>query len=113
MTHAHLTSIVLALVIFCAAYLLQRSGKNVKVLHMILRVMYVLVFITGGMLFFKMDLLYGLKLVLGLWFLGLFEMILIRDRKGGNTSGLWIQFVIVLIGLIYLGLKLPQGLFYF
>lgn len=43
MTHMHLTAIILTIILFIVTYFLQKSGKNTKVLHMILRVLYILI----------------------------------------------------------------------
>jgi hypothetical protein len=76
--------------------------------------MYLLVIATGTMLFsavYNISLLYILKAMIGLGMIGLFEMILSFSGKRKNSSGLWISFAVVFIGLLYLGLKLPMGFY--
>ena len=114
MTHAHLTAIVLTLILFFVALSLQKKGKNIKVLQMVLRVMYLLIILTGGMMLFsvyKITFLYVLKAVVGLGMIGLFEMILASNGKGKNKPIFWILFVIVLVVLVYIGIKLPMGIY--
>jgi hypothetical protein len=116
MTHLHLTAIVLTLLIFIIALSLQRKGRNIKALQMILRVMYLLIIVTGGMMFFslyKITFLYIVKAILGLVMIGLFEMILASSTKGKKLAGFWTLFIVVLILLVYLGLKLPMGIYLF
>jgi hypothetical protein len=118
MTHAHLSSWVFALILFFIAVALHKSGKQTgaKVVHMILRVFYLLILLTGIMLLFsltKISGLYMLKSAVGLWVIAVFEMILVKSAKQGKTSGLWIQFLIALLLVIYLGFKLPLGFYFF
>jgi hypothetical protein len=115
LTHLHLTVIILTILLFLVAVSLQKQGKNIKALQMILRVMYLLIIATGGMLFlsvYKITFLYVLKATLGLLMIGLFEMILSFGGKRKSSLGLWVTFAVVLMGIVYLGLKLPMG-FYF
>jgi hypothetical protein len=73
--HGHITGWVLALILFVVALFLLKSGKEkgAKIVKMILRVLYVLIFATGlGLLFtvYKIDVWYILKAVVGLWVIG-------------------------------------------
>jgi uncharacterized membrane protein SirB2 len=116
MIHTHITGWALALILFLIMVFLQHKGKNTKVLHMILRVLYLVIFGTGIMLLFglyQVTFLYILKTVLGIWIIALFEMILLSANKPQNTQNLWIQFALILITLLYLGFKLPLGLKFF
>jgi len=113
--HGHITGWVLALILFVVALFLLKSGKEkgAKIVKMILRVLYVLIFATGlGLLFtvYKIDVWYILKAVVGLWVIGLFEMILSRVANNRRTSVFWIQFVIAWVLVLYLGFeKLPMS----
>ncbi|MFD2443147.1 DUF1516 family protein [Bacillus sp. CGMCC 1.16607] len=118
MTHAHITSWGLALILFIIAILLQRGGKakGFKVLQMILRVLYLLILGTGLLLLFKngmlktdLSLQYIIKAAAGLWIIALFEMILGRVSRNQSTKVLWIQFIIAFALALYLGFKLPLG----
>jgi hypothetical protein len=112
--HGHITAWLLALILFIVALFLHKGGKEkgAKIVHMILRVLYLLIIATGvGLLFsvYKIDVWYVLKAVVGLWVIGLFEMILSRVANKRRTSVFWIQFVIAWVLVLYLGGKLPMS----
>jgi hypothetical protein len=113
--HAHITAWLLALILFFVAINLNKSGKakGVKIIQMILRVLYLLIIATGvGLLFsvYKIDVWYILKAVVGLWIIGLFEMILSRIINKRRTSTFWIQFAVAWLLVLYLGfVKLPMS----
>lgn len=116
MVHAHLGSLVLTLILFFITLHLQKKGRNIKILKMILRVMYILIILTGAIMIFSLyqiTALYVLKSALGLVIIGLFEMILAGSGKGKNLAVFWFIILIILIVTIYLGLKLPLGLYLF
>ncbi|WP_374120846.1 YisL family protein [Neobacillus sp. PS3-12] len=117
-TDAHITTWFLTLVLFLIALSLNKSGKakGFKILHMIIRVFYLLIILTGGMLLFsiyQISFLYILKVIVGLWIISLFEMILIKAGKKKETKGMWIQFIIAFLLVLYLGFKLPLGIHIF
>jgi hypothetical protein len=114
LTHLHITVIVLTILLFLVAVLFQKQGRDIKILQMVLRFMYLLVIATGTMLFsavYDISFLYILKALLGLGMIGLFEMVLAFGGKRKNSPGLWVSFAGVFIGLLYLGLKLPMGFY--
>ncbi|MEA1851615.1 YisL family protein [Cytobacillus sp. OWB-43] len=111
MTHAHLTTWIVAFILFFVALSLQKNGKD-KVVHMILRLFYLLIIATGvGMLFSisNIDIMYVLKALVGLWIISMWEMILIRNKKGKRTTILWVQLIVAFLLVLYLGLSLPLG----
>jgi len=111
MTHAHITSWVIALILFVIALYLHRSGKEkgFKIVQMILRVFYILIFITGGLLLHSIvvDKFYVLKALVGLWVIASLELVLVRLKKGKNMGPFWIQLIISLAVVLYLGYYLP------
>lgn len=113
MIHAHMTAWFLALILFFVSIGLHKSGKEKgsKIVHMILRVVYLLILLTGFMLLFSINItiMYVLKAAVGLWVISMLEMILIRTKKSEKASILWIQFVVALLLVLYLGLSLPLG----
>jgi hypothetical protein len=112
MIHAHLTSLVLSLIFLITIAVLQNKGKNIKIWHMILRATYILIIVTGVMLFFaaySIPVSYYLKALLGIIMIGLFEMVIVRKQKGKKTDVIWIAFSIVLVILFALGFTLPMG----
>jgi ribose/xylose/arabinose/galactoside ABC-type transport system permease subunit len=114
MIHGHITGWVLALILFVVAFFLIKGGKTkgAKIVQMILRVLYLAIIATGVMMLtqvYNIDFQYILKTVAGIWVIGLFEMILSRTAKNKNTSVFWIQFVIALALVLYLGFSLPMS----
>ncbi|WML49607.1 YisL family protein [Neobacillus sp. PS3-34] len=115
MTHVHITSWLLAIILFFVALGLHNSGKQkgAKIVSMILRVFYLLIIGTGIELVFRYHLhinpTYILKMAAGLWVIATMEFILMRTSRGRRTSVLWIQFAIAFLLALYLGLKLPLG----
>jgi len=115
--HAHVTSWVIALILFFVAISLEKKGKTkgAKIVKMILRVFYLLIIATGvGLLLMlsNITVLYILKAVIGLWIIGLFEMILGRVSKNKKTTVFWVQFIVALVLVFYLGFGvLPMSIF--
>ncbi|GIN84041.1 UPF0344 protein YisL [Heyndrickxia sporothermodurans] len=113
-THAHITTWVIAIILFFIALALYKGGnaKGAKIVHMITRLFYILIIVTGAFLFFKFQkanpALYGIKLLDGLLIIGMLEMILVKVKKGKGTGLFWILFIIFFIAALYLGfVKLP------
>jgi hypothetical protein len=117
MIHAHMTAWFLALVLFFVALGLHKSGKEkgAKIVQMVLRLFYVLILLTGfGLLFsININLMYVLKAAVGLWVIAMLEMILIRTKKNEKASVLWIQFIVAVLLVLYLGFSLPLGTYLF
>lgn len=114
MTHAHITTWLVTLILFFVALGLHKNGKEkgLKIVHMIIRLFYLFIIATGIIMLFyltNIDLLYVLKSLIGIWVLAMIELILVRTVKGRRTSILWIQFIVAAVLVIYLGLKLPFG----
>ena len=64
--------------------------KGRKITHMIARLFYVLILISGVLLFVKYSsadaALYGVKFLLGLLTIGMMEMVLVRSEKGKSVK---------------------------
>lgn len=107
-THLHITTWVIALVLFFIVALGITKSKGVV---MILRLFYILIIITGGALVFKYrtGMLYDFKMLFGILVIGMMEMILAFQNKGKSTTVLWILFVIFLFITMFIGFKLPMG----
>ncbi|WP_042356513.1 YisL family protein [Bacillus rubiinfantis] len=118
MIHGHVTAWALALILFIVALFLHSKGKakGAKIVQMILRVLYLLIIATGvGLLFMvsNITVMYILKAVVGLWIIGLFEMILSRVANQRRTSVFWLQFIIAWALVLYLGfVSLPMSILY-
>ncbi|WP_042349595.1 YisL family protein [Bacillus massiliigorillae] len=113
MTHMHITTWVAALVLLIVATSLLKKGnqQGYKTTHMILRVVYLLIIATGGMLLIGINITpeYVGKIILGIVVIGLMEMLLVRMSKGKGAMGFGIILVVALVAIIALGFRLPQG----
>ena len=116
-THLHIFTWVVGFVLFLVTASMATGTKGKKITHMILRLFYVLIIISGAALFFAHmgadSMLYGIKFVLGILTIGFMEMVLIRGSKGKNTGLMWILFVIALLATLFVGFKLPLGFSFF
>lgn len=108
-THLHITTWVLALVLFAVAAL---ASKKMTGVQMALRVMYILIIITGVALFMEYrdivaegGMYYDMKVLFGVLVIGFMEMILGRKNKGKSLNIFWILFAIALLVTLYLGLS--------
>ncbi|PYF07671.1 YisL family protein [Ureibacillus chungkukjangi] len=109
-THLHITTWVVALILFFVAAVASKS----KGIHMALRLFYILIIITGGALFieamdFGQGMLYGIKFLLGILVIGMMEMVLVRQAKNKPTTVFWIIFAISLFAVLYMGFALQMG----
>ncbi|MFC5588674.1 YisL family protein [Sporosarcina soli] len=116
-THFHIFTWVVGIVLFLVAAVMANGTKGRKITHMIARLFYVLIVISGALLFFKYSsadaALYGVKFLLGLLTIGMMEMVLVRADKGKSISGVWILFFVFLFATMYLGFKLPVNISWF
>ncbi|MEG0259209.1 MAG: DUF1516 family protein [Lysinibacillus sp.] len=111
-THLHIATWVVGIVIFLIAAL---SGKSSKGLHMALRLLYILIIISGGALFIEAmgygeGMLYGFKFIGGILIIGMMEMVLVRQKKNKPTGMFWGLFAVFLFITMFLGFKLQMGL---
>ncbi|MDV6376927.1 YisL family protein [Sporosarcina sp. GW1-11] len=116
-THMHIFTWVVAIVVFLVSASMAKGTKGKKITHMILRLFYILIIISGAALFFthmSLDSMqYGIKFILGLLTIGFMEMVLVRGNKGKNTGLMWILLVVFLLVTLYVGFKLPLGFNFF
>ncbi|MFP3322316.1 YisL family protein [Planococcus sp. SIMBA_160] len=116
-THLHITMWVVGIVLFLVAAFMHRDSKGRKIVHMITRLVYVLIIITGLTLFVEYSssdaMLYGLKFLFGLLTIGMMEMVLVRGKKQKPVTLFWALFAVFLLVTLFLGFKLPIGLDFF
>ncbi len=116
-THLHITTWVVAVILFLVAAFMHRDSKGRKIVHMVLRLFYVLIIITGLTLFIEWSssdpMTYGIKLLLGLLTIGMMEMVLIRSKKQKPVTMFWALFVLFLLATMFIGFMLPVGLNFF
>ncbi len=112
-THFHILTWVVGIIVFIVASGMEPGTKNRKIMHMVARLFYVLIIISGALLFFAHSgidpMLYGIKFLFGLLTVGMMEMVLIRSQKNKDVKMFWILFVVFLLVTMFLGLKLPVG----
>lgn len=109
--HSHVSSWILVLLLFSAAFLLHTKGKKkgLKITQMILRVFYVLVLFTGIYMIILQDFYYMLviKGILAIGLIYTMEMILVRSSKGTlngkHKQIFWAAFLILLTVVLILG----------
>ena len=110
-THVHITTWVVALVLFFIAAL---ASKKLTGVHMALRAVYILIVITGVALYMEyMDaygMMYHIKALFGILVIGFMDMVLVRKGKGKPVNTFWILFAIVLVVTLYLGLSMGIGM---
>lgn len=113
MTHFHILSWLVTIVLFFVVYMKYTN----KPLHMALRLFMLLTLISGAIVFFQAmginGMLYGIKFILGLLVLGLIEMTIAKRKKNKNSQGLFIATIIAMIVTIILGGYLPMGVLHF
>lgn len=113
-THLHITTWVIALVLFAIAAF---SKKKMTGVHMGLRAMYIFVIITGGALFMRWrndvedgGMNYDMKVLFGILVIGFMEMVLVRKSKGKSINVVAVLLGITLLVTLYLGLSIGIGM---
>jgi hypothetical protein len=116
-THFHIFTWVVGIILFLVAAVLADGSKGKKITHMIARLFYVLIVVSGFLLFLNWSsqdaALYGVKFLLGLVTIGMMEMVLVRSSKGKKVTTFWILFFVFLFATMFLGFKLPAGITWF
>jgi len=113
-----MTTWVVGLVLF---FIAAFSAKKLTGVHMTLRVVYILIIISGTALFLEYrdmiasmndgsGMTYDMKFMFGILLIGFMEMVLVRKNKGKSTAIVWALFAISLIAVLYLGLGGGIGL---
>jgi hypothetical protein len=116
-THFHIFTWVVGIILFLVAAVMADGTKGRKITHMIARLFYVLILISGVLLFVKYSsadaALYGVKFLLGLLTIGMMEMVLVRSEKGKSVGVIWVLFFVFLFATMFLGFKLQVGISWF
>lgn len=106
-THIDTWGITL-LVFFISFFLLTKEKmKAQKITHMILRLLFVVMVVTGfGLVIsYKFALITIIKMLFALWLISSMEMILMKAKKNQPTTSVWVQFIISAIATILIGYK--------
>ncbi|MEI3604921.1 YisL family protein [Pseudogracilibacillus sp. SE30717A] len=115
MAHLHITAWLIAFILLfvVTSFYKQGKAKPGKILHMILRLDYLIILFTGISLFLQYSNISGeliIKVLAGLWAIASIEMITVKTNKDKPTKAWWIQFVIAAVIAIVLGFgRLPLG----
>ncbi|XUX04919.1 YisL family protein [Sporosarcina sp. UB5] len=113
-THFHIFAWVVGILLFLVSAVMANETKGKKITHMIARLFYVLILVSGIALFIKgmdfgMGADYGIKFLLGLLTIVMMEMALVRAKKGKKVTTIWILFFIFFFATMFYGFKLPMG----
>ncbi len=106
--HIHVTLWTLLIISFVVSLILHRAGKakGQKILHMVARLLYLLVLVSGLHMLAVWYHFQGAALIKGiagvLVLVGM-EMVLVRTEKGKRTGVAWAVLVIALILVFYYG----------
>ncbi len=112
-THLHITTWVIGIILFFVTYSLLKNGNpKAKMLHMITRLFYILIFLSGGMLISNFG-YYAQKMIVGILVIAFMELVLVRTKKEKSTGMVWTLFILALLYVLYLGFSLPMGLRFF
>lgn len=109
LSHLHITAWALAFILLIVVTVFYKSGKNKpgKILHMILRLDYLLLLYTGGALFADYASKTGaelyVKMIAGILAIVAMELILVRTNKRKPTGVWWATFIVAAAIAIVLG----------
>ncbi|MEW9674994.1 YisL family protein [Lentibacillus sp. L22] len=118
-THLHVTSWILAFILFIVVLILNKQGKakGAKIVQMILRLDFLLILYSGGTL---LAYYFGtpqigeaiFKGLAGIWAIFALEMISTKSGQGEPTKSFWIQLIIAVLLTFILGFgRLHLGFF--
>lgn len=110
-TSLHVASWIIAFVLlFSIIFLYNKNNDRVaNIIHMILRLFYIFILITGIQLLWPyfqggtMLLTAIIKGFVGIWLIGAMEMVSVRFSKNEDTRGAWIQVAISFVITLILG----------
>lgn len=115
LAHLHVTGWAIAIIfLFFVVHSYKKGNeKQAKVLHMLLRLEFLIILFSGIMLFLSYHQWSGeliIKIIAGLWAIVSMEMIAVKTKNKNATKAWIIQFVIAFIIAVTLGFgRLPLG----
>lgn len=114
-TYTHMFSWFVLLFLFFFVLIMHKGSNGRKILHMIVRLMYVIVIITGGALYVLMmnsdlSFVYILKVVAGLIFIVLVEITIIRANQSKKFQIPFLLSLVMIFLMMILGYYLPMGM---
>jgi len=126
--HLHLTAIIVSLILFIAVFAMYKKNnssdnKPALILHMVLRVFYLLVLFSGIMIYVgNMEgisaagshMQYGIKALLGILSVVFMEVAVVRLKKhSASANVLLVVTLILIIAAVIMGSTLPLGMLSF
>jgi len=126
--HLHLTAIIVSLILFIAVFAMYKKNnssdnKPALILHMVLRVFYLLVLFSGIMIYVgNMEgisaagshMQYGIKALLGILSVVFMEVAVVRLKKhSASVNVLLVVTLILIIAAVIMGSALPLGMLSF
>ncbi|MED1724827.1 YisL family protein [Brevibacillus parabrevis] len=107
---SHVGGWEVAIVLLIVAYFLYRAGKEKvgKIVHMLLRLMMVIILVSGAWMLFTVhasEVYFYVKGLLAIVAFGLIEMSLGRAKRQEGSIGFFIGCLIVLVVVIMLGYR--------
>lgn len=107
MIHTHVTTWVVAILLFFISFLMQTQGKEKaqKITHMILRLFYLLIIGSGGYLVYLYQFMgvVLVKSVIGIIVIMAMELVLVRKKKGKSIKASFTLFGLAFILVLYYG----------
>lgn len=109
--HSHVSSWFLGIFLFILAliFIKLEMPKGKKITHMILRVFYIIILITGVSLLVhtQFPISHIIKGLLALWLISIVEMYLARNEQLNRQSKLiyWLQIIIALVFIFLIGYR--------
>lgn len=105
--YTHIDTWGITLLVFFISFFLATKDKlkAQKITHMILRLLFVVMFVTGFglVIFYKFALITIIKMLFALWLIASMEMILVKARKNEPAAAVWVQFVFAAAATIVIG----------
>jgi preprotein translocase subunit YajC len=106
--HIHVTLWTILLILFIASFVMLRGNKEKgqKITHMILRLFYILVLLSGLHLvaaLYHFSSLAVIKGLIGLLVIVSMELVLVRGKKGKNITPSLLLLIVSLVLVFYFG----------
>lgn len=114
-TYTHMTAWFLLLFLYFFVLIMYKETKGRKITHLIVRLMYIVVIITGGALYYVMMhsdhwLAYMIKVASGIIFIILAEITIVRANKNKKYLLPFLSSLAVIGFMLFMGYYLPMGM---
>lgn len=128
MLHLHLTAIIVSFILFIAVYVMYKKNNTAEnkpafIMHMVLRVFYLLVLFSGIMVYVgNMEgisnagshMQYGIKALLGILSVVFMEVTIVRLKKNSEKATMLLVIcLIAIVATVIMGAMLPLGMLSF